>query len=225
MNFCSRFLASALLAVAAFGAGVASATTVTFEDVASGILPLPISSTGFQFTGAGLVGVTPDGSDCGPLCSANGSQRVLIPGSIFGAVAITMSRIDAATFALVALDGAEMFSGIAENDAARIDYVGYLAAMVVTSGFLTLDGINDGPGGVADFQTFGISGVMVDRIVFSGSGGTNGNNAFALDNLVTLDNTVPEPGTLAVVGLGLVGLAAVRRRRPARWALSSGSSA
>lgn len=207
-----RQIAQALALASIAFIPIAQAATVTFEDVASGIFPLPVTSSGFNFTGTGAVGVTANGSECTPLCSSNGTNRLLAPGATFGATSITMSRVNGQSFLLLALDAAEMFSGFPNFDAAQIDYLGYLGANLVISGALVLDLINDGPGGVADFQTFTIAGsALVDRIVFTGAGGIGGNNAFALDNLVT--SSVPEPGSLTLVGLCLAGLVASRRRR------------
>ena len=45
----------------------------------------------------------------------------------------------------------------------------------------------------------------------------SGNNGFSLDNLVVEfddgPSEVPEPGTLAIFGLGLLGLGAIGKRR------------
>lgn len=50
-----------------------------------------------------------------------------------------------------------------------------------------------------------------DRIVIDTFGPING--AFALDDFRFEGSAVPEPGTLAILGLGLAGLAATRRRK------------
>jgi hypothetical protein len=124
-----------------------------------------------------------------------------------------MSRAGGGTFVVTGLDAGEMFSGgHPEYAATQINYVGTLSNVTVTSGTLNLDGLIDGPGGINDFQTFGLNAALVDTIVFSGAGGA-GNNGFSLDNLTVQDAVVPEPGTLALAGLGLLGLARSRRRR------------
>lgn len=56
---------------------------------------------------------------------------------------------------------------------------------------------------------YGFSGIVFDEIRIT-SGGPGG--VFQIDNL-QLSSAVPEPGTLALLVLGLAGLAATRRRR------------
>ena len=211
----TKALAAAFLLA---GAAHAAPIKVIFDDIGPVSGPVPITSTGFLFTGAGASSgaliVAADGAACGPPCASNGTQAMLVAGeNVFFASSVAMTRSGGGTFVLSALDGGEMFSGaFPQWAAAEIDYVGYLGASTVMSGSLVLDGIIDGPGGANDFQTFSISGSLIDRIVFSGSGGTNGNNGFSLDNLVVGDAVVPEPSSMVLVGLALLGLRVARRR-------------
>lgn len=208
----------------------AHAAVIDFEDVAENIESTNEISRGFRFVAnnAGAIYVT-NGAACDPPCASNGTRTLTAAGVLLGyADEVTVTRAAGGDFRLTSLDAAGLFPipFLADN-AALIAYQGLLDGMVVTSGALTLDLIVDGPGGVADFQTFILSGAVVDTFIFTGMGSVTGNNGFTLDNLVVelVDGgggpdpgEVPEPGTMALAALGFIGMSLARRRAPCRAA-------
>jgi hypothetical protein len=108
-------------------------------------------------------------------------------------------------FNLNAVDLAE-YSTVAP-DAVTVHFVGYRSDGSVLTADLTTDGIIDGTGPLADFQTFpfGPEWNGLTRVEIPTSG-------WSLDNLVVSKN-VPEPGSLALLLAGAVGLWARRRFR------------
>ena len=198
----------------------AAPITVDFEDVPETTQSASATSRGFDFAGdsGGFLFYT-DGAACGPQCASNGTRTLLAAGPIFGySSQVTLTRNGGGTFVLTGLDAGEMFSGgYPQFAAAQIDYSEFLGGLLVASGSIVLDGIIDGPGGLPDFQTFSVTGALVDTIRFVGvNSGGNGNNGFSLDNLTIQDiNPIPEPSSLLLVGLGLAGLAGACRRKAA----------
>ena len=72
---------------------------------------------------------------------------------------------------------------------------------------------SNNPGHPLFIGAYDNSGTHINRVVFSVAPGTNP-NSFALGTLYDLN--VPEPGTLALMGTGLIGLAGIVRRRLSR---------
>jgi hypothetical protein len=116
------------------------------------------------------------------------------------------SFINGSLFSLLAVDLAEYSTVV--PDAVTVHFVGYRHDGSVVTVDLTTDGIIDGTGPVADFQTFpfGPEWNALTRVEIPTSG-------WSLDNLVVSRN-VPEPSAVALLMLGGVLLACRKRVAP-----------
>jgi len=115
---------------------------------------------------------------------------------------LKFSSLDAIPFDLVSVDLAEYSSVVSEP--VTVQFVGYRADGTTVRIDLTTDGVFDGPGPVADFQTFTFDdrfrGLLRVEIPSEG---------WSLDNLRL---AIPEPSGVALLALG-AGCFLVRRRR------------
>ena len=109
-------------------------------------------------------------------------------------------------FGLYSVDLAE-FSTL-YNYPASIEFIGYLPDGKTVSTTFTTDGVIDGTGPLADFQTFYFGQEFADIVRFEVPG-----NTYAMDNLVFFD-VVPEPTTAALLIVGGVTVWAMQSRKP-----------
>ncbi|MCF6285783.1 MAG: PEP-CTERM sorting domain-containing protein [Candidatus Hydrogenedentes bacterium] len=97
--------------------------------------------------------------------------------------------------------------------ASTVTVTGFYALGGTVSQTVTIDGIFDGAGGVADFQTEVFNWTGLSLVTFDGSG-SNGDDYYSLDNLnISASAPVPEPASITLLGLGLAGMAVRRRKR------------
>lgn len=76
---------------------------------------------------------------------------------------------------------------------------------------ITLDGINDELGPLNDFQTELFGWTDLSWVSFDSNDDGTGDNYWGMDNITY--SSVPEPATLSLLGLGLLGLGLTRRRK------------
>jgi hypothetical protein len=113
-----------------------------------------------------------------------------------------------------ASDGTFDFNGVnltsAWNNGLNVQVQGWLGGALIYDTTVSAD--TTGPSWY-DFNYVGI-----DQLTFNSYGGTNaglsGNGVqFAMDDFTFTASSVPEPGTLAMIGLGLVGIGMRRRKK------------
>lgn len=205
-------------ALALLSGGAAQASILTFDEIpGTENIQTRLDYEGFSFTSAHMHFYGCDHVGYAEV-AFNGTTKL---GYDTGRGSpINMARQDGGTFSLVSLDVAEFFINGLFADAPSADYLQITGSLLDGSSVsydLYLDGINDGPFGVAeDFQHFVLPDLFtnVTSLLFTGRLLDGSIAGLSIDNLEIADSvSVPEPGTLGLMGISLLGVAAVRRRR------------
>lgn len=135
-----------------------------------------------------------------------------------GSTGFALTSDSGSLFSLNSIDLAEIFKPTESAqiyNADRIEFSGtYADGSSIIDSFI-FDTINDGPGGVEDFETYSFSSAWKDLISVSFIGYNDSTSTyFSFDNIVIDEQAVgvPLPPTLALFAIGLLGLTSLRRR-------------
>ena len=207
--------AAVFLATGMLGAGQAQAVVIDFEDLGAGISPedqinppsgYPISSGGFTFT--------PGPNDASGLNDLHVGMPSFWPSNgttvLFSHDDVILTKADRGLFSLQRFD----FSGWVGNQEVSFSVTGIRSDSSTVTQLFNPDGLADGPGGVADFQTFDFNSSWTDLVsatwTHTGSGTAQG--LFGLDNIVA--EPVPEPNSiLGMLIFGATGSVSLLKRK------------
>jgi hypothetical protein len=218
-----------LLAALGFTALAASAqagtVTADFEGLTSTFILQPsVVSQGYSFAASGgsNLGVIASGAQCGPLCADNGTATLIFGVDTGG---INPPSVDPLVitgpqpFTLAGFDYAELQPTGSGVNATFLRVTGFLTVGGSLTRIVALDGLNDGPGGAADFQTevFDAAFATSDftSVEIRGMANADRVGGFGLDNVILTGERggVPEPASWALMIMGFAGAGAMLRRR------------
>jgi len=173
-----------------------------------------VSDGGFDFAinGGNLMAIA-NSAFFGSPGPDNGTARYLV--GIGSTPIVSVQASTGAAFSLLSFDLAEVSKDFPIWWANNVVVTGFLNGGGTVSTSIVPDFVHDGPGGVADFQTVLLPGTFTNLVSVQFAGTGPGANDFTLDNLAFETNEVPEPASLALIGIGtcITGLGALRRRR------------
>ena len=206
---CSRLaglIFSAMAVVAALAlVAPANAAVIDFESIATGACRAApsIATDGFTFSTAAQNLFSCDGTRFD--LPSNGTITV---GSENPTVT-TMALTGGGTFSVQSIDLGELF---VDNTAPHlVELTGHRLDGGTVNTTFALDNINDGAGGVADFQTFLVPSSFVNlrSLVLTGTGQNDPRFMFDNVGVDAVDATpVPEPTSLLLIGSGLGAITA-----------------
>lgn len=189
----------------------ASALVIDFESIATGACVsagTSFTTQGFTFSTGAFTFFSCDGTRTD--LASNGTITV---GSENPTVT-TMTKSGGEAFSVQSIDLGELFTS--ETGSHQVRITGDLSGGGTVSATVDLDNINDGSGGVADFQTFSLPSSFdnLQSLVLAGTLPLE-DPRFMFDNIVVGAgelSPVPEPSTALLLGSALTGVLA-----HARW--------
>ena len=205
-----------LAAIGLLASGTSQAVIVNFDGVPSTeVIQTTLTTEGFLFTSDhfhtyGATGfINPD-------IAGNGGTHIGYEAGRGDPV--LMQRVDGTSFSLLSLDVSEFYAVLNPDrpNANLLEIRGNFGDGSSVSHQLLLDGVVDGPGGLVDFQHFVLPSLFTNVISleFVGLRWDGLVGGVAMDNLEIADRvSVPEPTSLALFGIGLLGAGVLRRRR------------
>ncbi len=188
--------------------GYTNAGLIDFEDLPSytNYNNSSVFSGGFEIAHSGSFAIIWDNSGQGGTdFSGNGTTRL----TSLNDSAITISN--GSVFDLTQFSGGESWIQQPHTWATSISVTGFFSGGGSTSQVFDLDLFKDPVNGM---ETFFLNNNFVNltSVSFSGLGG---NPEFSIDNILVSSATIPEPISIALLGLGLVGIGFSRRKKAA----------